>query len=137
MWFWPIRRKGVQVSSPFVQVYAMTWKPWHVIAALPSGQVITLPDQKVTVASDSIRASVQVHPSTTLGLNEVVGEAHGCGADLGCGLDAGRRKSALASALEDVTRANGYRLGLKVAGIAPDAALMQALAATDLPAAGG
>lgn len=124
--------RGVQVSSPFVQVYAMTWKPWHVIAALPSGQVIMTPDQKVTVGSESIRASVQVHPSTALALNELVGEAQGVKltSDAGWSL---RISSLAVSMAEDVTRANAYRLGLRVAEIAPDVAVLQALAATDLP----
>ncbi|MDZ4392907.1 DUF2125 domain-containing protein [Cypionkella sp.] len=124
--------QGVEISSPFVQVYAMAWKPWHVIAALPSGQVITLPDQKVTVASESIRASVQVHPSTTLALYELVGEAHGVKLTSDAGWTLGV-ESAIASTLEDATRAHSYRLGLKVAQIAPDPGFMQALAATDLP----
>ncbi len=124
--------RGVVVSSPFLQVYAMTWKPWHVIAALPSGQVITLPDQKVTVGSDKLRASVQVHPSTALALNELVGEAAGVKLTSDAGWTLGINSLA-ASMAEDVTRANSYRLGLRVAEIAPDAAVLQALAATDLP----
>ena len=122
----------VTVSSPFVQVYAMTWKPWHVIAALPSGQVITLPDQKVTVGSESIRASVQVHPSTTLALNELVGEAGGVKLTSDAEWSLGINNAAVSMA-EDATRANTYRLGLRVSEIAPDAAVLQALAATDLP----
>ena len=124
--------KGVQVTSPFLQVYAMAWKPWHVIAALPSGQVITLPDQKVTVGSDNLRASVQVHPSTALTLNELVGEASGVKLVSDEGWTLGVNSVAV-SMSEDVSRANSYRLGLRVAGIAPDAAILQALAATDLP----
>ncbi|WP_054006970.1 DUF2125 domain-containing protein [Cypionkella psychrotolerans] len=124
--------QGVQVSSPFVQVYAMTWKPWHVIAALPSGQVITLPDQVVTVGSEKLRASVQVHPSTALALNELVGEASGVKLTSDAGWTLGIN-TATVSMAEDVTRANTYRLGLRVAEIAPDAAVLQALAATDLP----
>lgn len=126
--------QGIQVSSPFVQVYAMTWKPWHVIAALPSGQVITLPDQKVTLASDSLRASLQLHPSTDLALNELVGEVHGVTLRSDAGWQIGL-PAAVISAAEDVTRANSYRLGAKISGLVPDAGLMQALAATDLPAA--
>ena len=123
---------AVQVSSPFVQIYAMAWKPWHVIAALPSGQVITLPDQKVTVGSDKLRASVQVHPSTALTLNELVGEASGVKLTSDAGWTLGVNSLAVSMA-EDVTRVNSYRLGLRVAEIAPDATLLQALAATDLP----
>ncbi|GLS86412.1 hypothetical protein GCM10010873_13860 [Cypionkella aquatica] len=124
--------RQIEISSPFVQVYAMAWKPWHVIAALPSGQVISSPDQKVTVTSDSLRASVQVHPSTAIALDELVGEAHvvRLASDAGWALGL---ESALVSAQEDATRANTYRLGLKLGNIAPDAALLQALAASDLP----
>lgn len=125
--------QGIEVSSPFVQVYAMTWKPWHVIAALPSAQVITLPDQKVTLASDSLRASLQLHPSTDLALNELVGEARGVVVTSDAGWQVGL-PAGLISAAEDVTRANSYRLGLKLSGLVPDAGLMQALAAVDLPA---
>lgn len=123
---------GVTVSSPFLQVFAMTWKPWHVIAALPSGQVITLPDQKVTLSSENLRASVQVRPSTALALNELVGEAAGVTLTSDAGW-AMAINTALVSMAEDATRANSYRLGLRVREIAPDAAVLQALAATDLP----
>lgn len=122
---------GIAISSPFLQVYAMTWKPWHVIAALPSGQVITLPDQKLTLASDYLRASVQVHPSINLALQEIVGEVK----SLRLSSDAGWEvsvKTALASVAEDA-QANSYRMGVQVAQITPDAGLMQALTATDLP----
>lgn len=124
--------RGVTVSSPFLQVFAMTWKPWHVIAALPSGQVITLPDQKVTLGSENLRASVQVRPSTALALNELVGEAAGVTLTSDAGW-AMAINTALVSMAEDATRANSYRLGLRVREIAPDAAVSQALAATDLP----
>jgi hypothetical protein len=123
---------GLAVSSPFLQVYAMTWKPWHVIAALPSGQVITLADQKVTLGSDKLRASVQVHPTTRLSLQEIVVEVEA----LRLTSDAGwavSLQSGLASMAEDIGQTNSYRLGLKVDQITPDAGLMQALTATDLP----
>jgi hypothetical protein len=123
---------SISVSSPFAQVYAMTWKPWHLIVALPSGQVITLPDQKLNLASDYLRASLQVHPSASLPLQEVVGEAKA----LSLVSDAGwviSLKTAQASVAED-EQANSYRFGLKVDQIIPDASLMQSLASTDLPA---
>ena len=125
--------QGIEVTSPFVQVYAMSWKPWHVIAALPSGQVITLPDQKVTLASDSLRASLQLHPSTDLALNELVGEAHGVVVTSDAGWQVGL-PAGLISMAEDATRANSYRLGAKISGLVPDTGLMQTLATVDLPA---
>jgi hypothetical protein len=123
---------GASVSSPFAQVYAMTWKPWHVIAALPSGQVITLPDQRITLESHKIFASMQLHPNVNLSLQQTVAEAKA----LRLTSDAGwivALDSMSASMAEDVTQTNSYRLGLKIDQISPDARLMQALMATDLP----
>lgn len=123
---------GLMWKAPFLQVYAMTWKPWHLIAALPSEQVITLQDQTVTVASDQILASLTLHPNNSLGLNETVAEAHGLRLTSGLGWTLGVGQ-ALASSREDATRANTHRLGLAVTAITPDPALMRALAGTDLP----
>lgn len=129
---WRDPASGFGIRSPFVQVYAMTWKPWHVIAALPSGQVITTPDQQVTVSSTKILASVQVHPSSALALSEVVGEAHEVVLASDAGWKVGIEK-AVASSRENAAQANTYQLGLEVKNITPDPTLMQALAATDLP----
>lgn len=123
---------GIAWKAPFVQVYAMTWKPWHLIAALPTGQEITLSDQVVSMASDKIIASLLLHPGKALTLNETVAEAHGVVLTSTAGWEIGVQK-ALVSTREDVTRANTHRLGLAVTGIAPDAALIAALADTDLP----
>lgn len=124
---------GIGWKAPFAQVYAMTWKPWHVIAALPSGQQMTLPDQVISVVSDKMIGSVLLHPGKALTLNETVAEAHGVVLTSTAGWEVGVAK-ALVSTREDVTRANTHRLGLAVTGIAPDAGLMMALADSDLPA---
>lgn len=129
---WSDTAQGITVKSPFAQVYAMTWKPWHVIAALPSGQEITLPDQKITVGSDSLRASLELHPSTALGLRETVVEAKALSltSDLGWTVSV---EDARFATLEDPTPANTHRLGVAIANITPAASVMQALASTDLP----
>ena len=124
---------GMTWQAPFAQVYAMTWKPWHLIAALPSGQEITLADQAISVSSDKIFASLLLHPGKALTLNETVAEAHGVVLTSTAGWKIGVEK-AVVSTREDVTRADTHRLGLAVTGIAPDARLMAALTDTDLPA---
>jgi hypothetical protein len=62
---------GAGWQAPFVQVFAMTWKPWHIIAALAPQQVVTLPDQTVTLGSEDLMASLRAKPSTDLPLAEV------------------------------------------------------------------
>lgn len=63
-------RSGFAWRAPFAQVFAMTWKPWHVIAALPGGQVLTLPDgREVILDGEKVMASVVVKPDTALTLD--------------------------------------------------------------------
>jgi len=65
-------------QAPFAQILAMTWKPWHVIAALPSGQVIQTPDgQDITLGSSRLMASIKMQPSANLPLTRAVLEGEG------------------------------------------------------------
>lgn len=68
---------GFGWSAPFVQVFAMTWKPWHVIAALPDRQTLSLPQQEVTITSSRLRGSVVVTPGTELTLDRTTFEGDG------------------------------------------------------------
>ncbi len=113
-------------QAPFAQVFSMTWKPWHLIAALPQDQEIDAPDQKVSLHSSRLIASVRFAPSTDLALEEAVIEGHDVLAksDHGWQLAA----SSLVFALErDATRANAQRLGLDVANLTPDLKLAQSV----------
>lgn len=123
---------GIGWETPFAQVYAMTWKPWHIIAALPTGQEIMLPDQTIGLQSDRMIGDVIVHPSTDLALQEVVTDltAVTLRSDAGWTVGFGR---GLASLREDSSRKNGYRIGLKVTEIAPDPSVLAALTSTTLP----
>lgn len=125
--------QGIGWRAPFAQVFAMTWKPWHLIAALPQTQVITLPDQSVTLTSTLMMASLLMHPDTAMGLNETRLEASGLGltSDQGWALTVAQVN---ASTLEDETRANAHRLGLAVKDVVLGDMLAQAVADAGLPA---
>ena len=100
-------------QTPFAQVFAMTWKPWHLIAALPTGQKITYQDQNLTLNSSQMIGDVMLHPDSSLTLREVVTQSR----DLQLISDAGWQISAaslLASLREDPTAAHRYRLGLRL-----------------------
>jgi len=118
---------GIGWAAPFVQVFAMTWKPWHVIAALPGEQTITLPDQSVRVTSDRFRGSVQVTPDADLALQTVVIEADQLAitSTLGPRL---RLERGVLSTAADPTRLNSHRIGLQVTNLAPPL-----VTPTDLP----
>lgn len=110
---------GIGWRAPFAQVFAMSWKPWHLIAALPGGQVFTLPGQEVTLDADRMMASLLLVPGSDLALSEAVieGDALGLAPPLG-GLQGVDR--AVASIRADDTRRNGYRLGLALSALALD-----------------
>jgi len=113
-----------------LDIYAMTWKPWHLIAILPPVQVATTPAGEVTLAADKLRASVVFHPGADLALNRTVVEAAGLevtGVAGTWGI-----VSASAATTEDQSRRDGHRIGVQVSGIAPDPAVSAAL--PDLPA---
>ena len=124
---------GFGWKAPFVQLLTMTWKPWHIIAALPNDQILVTPDQSVTVTSDRMMASLHLHPASTLGLYETRLEAAKLGLTSDRGWAVGVEKL-FASTLEDATNPNIQRLGITVDNLSPDAAVLAALAATDLPA---
>lgn len=125
---------GLGWRAPFVQVFAMTWKPWHLIAALPAGQEIDLPDgQALRLDGQEMMGSVEVHPSRDLGLyrTRAGGKALRLSSSAGWVLAA---DSAYVATEEDPSLSNTHRLGLTMAGLVPDPAFHAALSRTDLPA---
>lgn len=137
---------GTTLESPFVQVFAMTWKPWHVIAALAPEQKLTLPDQSVALSSEGLRASFRSRPSTDLPLAAIVLETNELAATSSAGWTVGAGRSVVSlSADEEVTGAgdapNTYLASADLAAIMPDPAFLAAvkavtiegLPASDLP----
>ncbi len=124
---------GVAWDVPFAQVFSMTWKPWHVIAALPNSQTVTTPREKITVESSTLMGSVVVVPGTALALDRIILD----GADLVVASSMGWQLKATRAELatrQDATVANGHEVNLTVTGLVPDAGLMAALGTTsDLP----
>ncbi|MFP5480613.1 MAG: DUF2125 domain-containing protein [Alphaproteobacteria bacterium] len=125
---------GAGWQAPFLQVFAMTWKPWHIIAALPPEQVITLPDQEVTLAAEGLRASFRARPATELPLAAVIVESGAFTARSTARWTAGAsRLVASISADEEVPGAgdqpNAYVLSLTLSDLAPDPQAIDRIAA--------
>lgn len=120
-------------EAPFVQVFAMTWKPWHIIAAFAPEQSVTLPDQKVKIASDGAMASFRAKPSTDLPLAEVrlAGTSLDLASDMGWTLGLGEFTLGLRAdpALGDA----GYELGFDLAPLTLDPGFVAAVNAVTLP----
>ena len=110
-------------KAPFAQVFAMTWKPWHLIAALPHSQVVEVPGgQKVTVASTRMMASLLMQPKSTLPPERLVMEGEGLALNSDAGWTLGAEKLVLA-AETDPTRVNAVHLGADATNLALPAAV--------------
>lgn len=108
--------------APFAQVLSMTWKPWHVIAALPNDQLIEGPGQTVALTSSRMMASLRLSPTTDLPLQEVVIEGHDVLATSDLGWTVGTKSVVLALG-PDAANPLAQRLGLRIADLTPDPAL--------------
>lgn len=66
---------GIGWQAPFLQIFALSYRPNQVIAVWPDTQTIILPDQTLTVTSDRLRASAAVRPGADMALDTVTVEA--------------------------------------------------------------
>lgn len=62
---------GVLWEAPFFQAFMLSYKPWHVIAALPNDQVLTLPQGRFDIGSQRLMGSLVVVPGTDLALDRI------------------------------------------------------------------
>jgi hypothetical protein len=60
--------------TPEFQVLMLSYKPTHVIAVLPPQTEISSPNERITITSKDIRASVKFDPNTALALNSTTAE---------------------------------------------------------------
>ena len=106
-------------DAPFAQVFALTYKPWHVISALPNTQTLTIDGQVVTVLSSYLQASVVVTPDRTAGLNRVTV----VGRDLMLQSDQGWTvgvASANLATKRDPVKPLTHEIGLRITDLSPD-----------------
>jgi len=59
---------GVAYSAPFVQIFALSYKPGHLIAVWPQTQSFATPLGKADIRSDDMRASLIVEAATSAAL---------------------------------------------------------------------
>jgi hypothetical protein len=118
---------GIGWQAPFVQVFAMTWKPWHIIAALPPEQRVTLPGQEITVSSEGLRASIRARPTLDVPLAMAIVESGPLSVTSSLGWTHGLDRAVLS--LGAATGAPGaYDIAADIAGLAPDPALLRQIA---------
>lgn len=124
---------GLGWQAPFAQVFAMTWKPWHIIAALPPEQVISTPSEAITLTSEGMKASLRARPTTDLPLAAAIVESGPFTATSTKGWTVGAHRSvASIKAATDgpdavPPAANTYILSLAIEQLAPDPAAIAAI----------
>lgn len=61
-------------QSPSLQVFAPSYWPTTITAILPESQIVTLPDQRLTLRSTDLRTAISVKANTTLPLKGISAE---------------------------------------------------------------
>ncbi|MDN5786342.1 DUF2125 domain-containing protein [Pseudorhodobacter sp.] len=114
--------QGMGWQADFLQILTLSYTPWHVIAAFPPEQRITLPHETITLNTAKMQASVVVSPEPDLPLDRItlVADALTAAGDIGWRVAAGSLRFATKI---DPTRENSHEVGLEVSDITPDASL--------------
>ncbi|MDZ4135084.1 MAG: DUF2125 domain-containing protein, partial [Paracoccaceae bacterium] len=118
--------RGIGWQAPFVQILSLSYKPWHIIAALPPTQTLTLPGSALTLTSDKLQASLIVEPTPALTLDRlaIAGSRLTLRADAGWQISA--QSARLATRQAQLLR-NTHEIGIEINGLTPDPALTSAL----------
>jgi hypothetical protein len=125
---------GIAWSAAFVQVFALSYRPWHTIFALPTEQRLDWPEGGLVLRAKKLQASLVLRPTQALPLDRLI--VVGDGLEVRPDFGAGARVASVHFATRlDPTRLNAHQIGLEVSGIAPDAVVLATLPqGSDLPA---
>lgn len=63
---------GLAWRAPFLQVFALSYRPSHVIVAFPDRQTISSPRQRLDLESSSLRASMVLAPGPALAFERAI-----------------------------------------------------------------
>lgn len=118
-------------QAPFLQSFALSYKPWHLIAAFPPEQGLLTPAGGLGLRSDKLQASLVLVPGGDLALDRFA--LAGSGLRLDGLLDLGIAQLSVATR-PTLDRALGHDLGISAQEITPPAALTARLPAGLLPA---
>lgn len=108
---------GLAWDAPFFQIFALTYRPNHIIAVWPKSQRFTTPNAKYDVASKNMRASIvfEADPKLPLARANLVAEAMAITSN-----NAVTTLDGIQFALTKVeTTQQEYRLALNIDGYAP------------------
>lgn len=105
-----LQRDDIAYSAPFFQVFAMTWKPWHFIAAFAPTQKITVLDRQLTLSSPHLLASLLMSPMGSFRELRLDGSKFGVAATNAWRIDAAHVTAALDATGDPLSPRVGGRL---------------------------
>ena len=111
---------GLAWNAPFFQIFALSYKPNHVIAVWPNDQQLATPYDKFDITSTDMRASLVLQPNTLLTLERSTLTAENL-VITPVGQNTPTKLTALTLATDRVAvdDAPSYRFGIKADGFAP------------------
>ncbi|MCA2010049.1 DUF2125 domain-containing protein [Cereibacter sphaeroides] len=71
-----IEAAGVSWSTPFLQLFALTYKPQHLVAVMAPDQILNANGQELLIHSEDLRASLVMQPSLDLPLERLAVVGH-------------------------------------------------------------
>ena len=103
-------------QAPFLQIYALSYKPNHIITVFPSTQTVTLASQALNIASMDSRASIVLGIGADLPVDhaQMVSEKVSIASDMGWSANLAVARLAIR---QDKTEANGQEIGIELFGI--------------------
>ncbi|WP_050528774.1 DUF2125 domain-containing protein [Pseudorhodobacter aquimaris] len=112
---------GIGWQSAFVQLFSLSYKPWHLIAAFAPEQRLTLPYEGITLRTEKMQASLVASPLPTLPLDRItlIGDMLTAEGDSGWSL----RADALRFASRKL-KGDAHEVALTLTEFAPDPQLM-------------
>lgn len=132
---------GLAWSAPFFQIFALSYRPNHLIAIWPETQTLSSPLQNMSISSADMKASVVFEPNTNVALRRANFATDGLlvASDADWTLAADSVRIAIA---QDEAAETTYQVALQGQGVAPPAALRndvlpETMSALDLDATVG
>jgi hypothetical protein len=117
---------GYGWEAPFLQIFALTWQPWHVIVAFPPDQVFTTPFGPARLTAAKMQASIRARPRASLPLEQLTLVGEGLGLTFAPLGPVSARELRFASRDRDGTGMT-QEVGLEVLDLSPDPALLARL----------
>ncbi|SHG59270.1 DUF2125 domain-containing protein [Cognatishimia maritima] len=136
---------GLAWTAPFFQIFALSYRPNHLIAVWPNQQTLSSPFQSIDITSDQMRASAVFAPDTRLAIRRAnfAAENLQLTSDAAWRTAAASLQVALRRTDDDLeAQSTRYLIALQGIGVAPPAALRtpalpETLSALDLDVTAG